>query len=274
MPSQLMQTAVFVDAGYIYAQGSALIAGSRQPRTLIRLDIPRLLAALRDEADRVEPRARLLRIYWYDGLPRGGAMSRDQRVIAESDDVKCRFGTINSQGEQKGVDALVIADLIELSRSHAISDALVLSGDEDLRAGIVLAQTAGVRAHLLSLGPPADSVSPDLQAEVDTRAAWDVADVSRWLEVAQLDAEIEQAVAGDWLARAIGERLATIDYRDAIEIHDYALDNRNTLPGPFDRPSLAIAGRYAGRELSADEKRLFRGALLGAVREKVLAGPV
>ena len=56
-------------------------------------------------------------------------------------------------GQQKGVDSLIIMDLIELARNHAISEAVLLSGDEDLRVGVQLAQSFGVRVHLLGVEP-------------------------------------------------------------------------------------------------------------------------
>lgn len=34
----MFQIAVFVDAGYLYAQGSTLLAGQKQPRNQIALD--------------------------------------------------------------------------------------------------------------------------------------------------------------------------------------------------------------------------------------------
>jgi hypothetical protein len=38
-------------------------------------------------------------------------------------DVKVRLGFVNSVGEQKGVDWLIVTDMIALARNRAISDA-------------------------------------------------------------------------------------------------------------------------------------------------------
>ena len=46
-------------------------------------------------------------------------------------------------GRQKGVDSLIVTDLIELARNHAISDAVLLAGDEELRIGVQIAQSLG-----------------------------------------------------------------------------------------------------------------------------------
>ncbi len=52
----------------------------------------------------------------------------EQQSIADADDVKLRLGIISPSGQQKGVDSLIVTDLVELARNHAISDADVLSG--------------------------------------------------------------------------------------------------------------------------------------------------
>jgi NYN domain len=124
----LDRIAVFVDAGYLFAQGSVLLTGSKKPRLACILEeaaaIERLRATARQQAAGVP----LLRIYWYDGVtPRG--MTPQQESIANRADVKLRLGFVNSQGEQKGVDSLIVTDLIDLARNQAMSDALVMSGD-------------------------------------------------------------------------------------------------------------------------------------------------
>ena len=68
----MSQVAVFVDAGYFFAQGSAALTGSKKERRHATLDQQGLLAALRFVAHEKSGLERLLRIYWYDGLPRGG----------------------------------------------------------------------------------------------------------------------------------------------------------------------------------------------------------
>ena len=109
----------------------------------------------------VAPGVRLLRTYWYDGLPRANRPTPDQNEISDAADNKLRLGMVNSQGEQKGVDSLIVTDLIELARNRAISDALILSGDEDIRIGVQVAQTYGIRIHLLGIRPARGSQSAD-----------------------------------------------------------------------------------------------------------------
>jgi uncharacterized LabA/DUF88 family protein len=270
----MFQIAAFVDAGYLYAQGSALLAGSKKPRHLVRLNVPGMLADLRAEAKAVEPNARLLRIYWYDGLIRGGALTLDQRAVAESEDVKCRFGTVNSRGEQKGVDSLIVTDLIELARGQAISDALIMSGDEDIRVGVQVAQSFGIRVHLLGIQPARGSQSPDLVAEADTLHEWASNSVETWMTVVEpgpRSAEPEPVLlAGDeaWIARIVQSRMEPLDDSAARNIYEYAQANRNQLPADFDRPSLASARESLNRDLTPDERKSFRAKLLEALRER------
>ncbi len=272
----MLQTAVFVDAGYLYAQGSALVAGSKQPRRLIRLNVPPLIASLLNTASAVEPNARLLRIYWYDGLTRGGSLNLDQRAVAEAENVKCRFGTINSRGEQKGVDSLIVTDLIELSRTHAISDALIIAGDEDLRVGVQVAQSFGIRVHLLGIQPSRGSQSPDLIAEADTTREWDLAQVGTWMTVLpEQPVEVPPAnilvdAEDQWMDTIVAQRIVGLSQADAQAISDYVDENRSQLPADFDRPSLAMARDGLGRELTNDERRNFRVRLREAVKQRAV----
>ena len=81
------------------------------------------------------------------------------------------------------MDSLIVTDLIDLARNKAITDALVVAGDEDLRIGVQIAQTFGVQIHLLGIKPARGSQSLDLIQESDTHHEWDESVVSRFLTV-------------------------------------------------------------------------------------------
>jgi hypothetical protein len=173
------RTAVFVDAGYVFAQGSVLLIGTKQGREFFSLNIPGMVSALNQiVSDRTG--VPLLRIYWYDAM-RVGRPSPEQMVLADTQDIKIRLGQVNSAGEQKGVDALIITDLAELARNQAISDAVLVSGDEDLRVGVVLAQQFGVRVHLIGIHPGRGNQSRSLLQEADTATEWDLATIRTFL---------------------------------------------------------------------------------------------
>src|SRR5690606_12452403 len=77
----------------------------------------------------------------------------DQRVIAALPMVKVRLGNLNAQGQQKGVDAQIRSDLEALARNHAVTDAILLAGDEDMVSAVEAAQAYGVRMHLWGVEP-------------------------------------------------------------------------------------------------------------------------
>jgi uncharacterized LabA/DUF88 family protein len=98
-----------------------------------------------------------------------GAESAAQHLTpAHLQDVKVRLGFVNSVGEQKGVDSPIVTDMIALARNRAISDAVLVSGDEDLRVGVQQAQEFGVRVHLIGIKPSRGSQSLFLLQEADT----------------------------------------------------------------------------------------------------------
>jgi uncharacterized LabA/DUF88 family protein len=142
--------AVFVDAGYLYAASGALLleASSRREYRVAAEKLIRALAAHADE----QLRGELLRMYWFDAAPRRQP-TVDQRVIANLPLVKLRLGNLNAQGQQKGVDAQLRADLEALARHRAITDAVLLAGDEDMLPAVEAAQRYGVRVHLWGVEP-------------------------------------------------------------------------------------------------------------------------
>jgi hypothetical protein len=92
-------------------------------------------------------------VYWYDAA-RDRVPTIDQRVIAQMPWVKLRLGNLNARGQQKGVDAQIRADMEALARHRAITDAILVAGDEDMVPAVEAAQAFGVRIHLWGVEPP------------------------------------------------------------------------------------------------------------------------
>jgi hypothetical protein len=92
-------------------------------------------------------------VYWYDAA-RDRVPTIDQRVIAQMPWVKLRLGNLNARGQQKGVDAQIRADMEALARHRAITDAVLIAGDEDMVPAVEAAQAYGVRVHLWGIEPP------------------------------------------------------------------------------------------------------------------------
>ena len=147
----LARYAIMVDVGYIYAAAGELLfsAGSRRE---YRVDADKLIQALTRHADD-QIRGELLRVYWYDAA-RDRVPTIDQRVIAQMAWVKLRLGNLNARGQQKGVDAQIRADMEALARHRAITDAVLVAGDEDMVPAVEAAQAFGVRVHLWGIEPP------------------------------------------------------------------------------------------------------------------------
>lgn len=262
------RVAVFVDAGYLFAQGSVALLGSKCPRELLALDAVSAIARLRDFATACTG-IPLLRIYWYDGA-RGSTLAADHARLADAPDVKLRLGILNVAGQQKGVDAMIVTDLIELARNRAIADAVLLSGDEDVRIGVQIAQSYGIRVHLLGIVPARGSQSPSLMREADTTAEWDATAVASFLSVRQdqqppsspqpsslagpstLDPVLTGAVDAFW------SDLDTVN-RGVVRGHVSAA--ASGLPAEVDRRLLPRCRDAIGRDLDAGEKRQVRNRL-------------
>jgi uncharacterized LabA/DUF88 family protein len=147
----LARYAVMVDVGYIYAAAGELLFGTSSRRDY-RVDAVGLIQAITKHTDELL-RGELLRVYWYDAA-RDRVPTIDQRVVAQMAWVKLRLGNLNARGQQKGVDANIRADMEALARHRAITDAVLIAGDEDMVPAVEAAQAYGVRVHLWGVEPP------------------------------------------------------------------------------------------------------------------------
>ncbi|HEH8419025.1 NYN domain-containing protein [Pseudomonas aeruginosa] len=177
---------IFVDAGYLFAQGSLAISGNVQKRLNLSINEQAVITQLTQTADELSGGIPLLRIYWYDAIGSKGP-TLEQKRLANSNNVKVRMGTLNGSGEQKGVDSMIVIDMIELARNHAITDAVLVSGDEDVRVGVQFAQSYGVRVHLIGIAAATgkNNQSPSLVQEADTQVNWNQDVIQSFLTIRQ-----------------------------------------------------------------------------------------
>jgi uncharacterized LabA/DUF88 family protein len=278
----LDRIAVFIDAGYLFAQGSVALTGSKKPRTSISLDAPSIIAELKSLALRKAERCSLLRIYWYDGAVSGGHLSAEQARLAQLDDVKVRLGFINTAGQQKGVDSLIVTDIIELARQKAICDALLLSGDEDVRVGVQIAQNYGVRVHLVGIHPSRRSQSVQLIHEADRVHEWSAEVVQRFMSINEVTAVVEQLVGKDErgaqpvstgdlegiLKRVADVFVAELRPEEIESVFAYWNAGERGVPVDLDRGLLRSGRAALSRDLDRDEVRLIRGRFRSCVSER------
>ncbi|WP_419950888.1 NYN domain-containing protein [Candidatus Palauibacter sp.] len=143
--------AIFVDAGYLLAAAGDLCFGTSRRGDLI-LHPEKATLFLRTRCDGHAKQVHL-RTYWYDAAP-DAVPTDDQLLIGGQQGVKLRLGRLTKHG-QKGVDSRIVRDLIVLSRNGAVRTAYLMSGDEDVREGVVEAQEFGVSVILLGIEPRA-----------------------------------------------------------------------------------------------------------------------
>ena len=164
---------VMVDAGYLLRQAVEVISKRQSDRRgdLRVVDPTALVGMLIGKAQEVLALSgkELLRVYWYDGVMPNG-LTPQQKALIEVDDLQFRAGTVNSAKQQKGVDSLIMTDLIELTSHHAICDAVLVTGDSDLAVGIELAQKRGVRIAVLGVEDVAAGVVHHQSYEITSRA--------------------------------------------------------------------------------------------------------
>ncbi|MGN9788072.1 NYN domain-containing protein [Nonomuraea sp. ZG12] len=156
--------ALFVDAGYLLADGAMAVHGTRH-RESVSWDYPgllQLLSGLSGERTGLP----LLRCYWYEATVEG-RRTPEHDVLADIPGLKLRLSRIRP-GRREGVDAQVHRDLMTLARNNAICDAVVVSGDEDLAQVVCDAQDLGIRVTVVHIAADASwAVSRTLRQESD-----------------------------------------------------------------------------------------------------------
>ena len=136
--------ALFVDAGYVLADGAMAVHGTRH-RESVSWNYPALLQFLSTVA-RDRSGLPLLRCYWYEATVEG-RRSPEHETLADLPGVKLRLGRMRP-GRREGVDSEIHRDLITLARNGAVRDALVVSAEEELAQVIAEVQDLGVRVAL------------------------------------------------------------------------------------------------------------------------------
>lgn len=273
--------ALLVDAGYFFAAGAEATLGSGVPRREIRLvDPERAVRELHHQAAALCGDVELLRVYWYDAMP-GPSLSLEQSELALQSGLKLRLGVLNNVGQQKGVDSLVVTDLIDLARNRAVVDAVLLSGDEDLRVGVQIAQSYGLRVHLLGAGNTTQNVSRSLRMEADSFSAIDDEWFVRTFErvpdpraengIAHEPSVFLEAVDGESLLAAADrvsrELLSDLDAR-GIEQIVAVFKLGQSVPLEYDRRLIGATARLMGGiRFSPSEMREIREVFVAVVHQ-------
>ncbi|MEU6713682.1 NYN domain-containing protein [Nonomuraea sp. NPDC046802] len=156
--------ALFVDAGYLLADGAMAVHGTRH-REAVAWDYPGLLQ-LMSNLSRERTGLPLLRCYWYEATVEG-RRTPEHDALADIPGLKLRLSRIRP-GRREGVDAQVHRDLMTLARNNAICDAVVVSGDEDLAQVVCDAQDLGIRVSVIHIAADGGwAVSRSLRQECD-----------------------------------------------------------------------------------------------------------
>ena len=156
--------ALFVDAGYLLADGAMAVHGTRHRET-VSWDFGGLLQLLGNLA-RERTGMPLLRCYWYEATVEG-RRTPEHDALADLPGLKLRLGRIRP-GRREGVDAEIHRDLMTLARNSALADAVVVSGDEDLAQVVADAQDLGVRVTIVHVAVDGNwTISRVLRQECD-----------------------------------------------------------------------------------------------------------
>ena len=156
--------ALFVDAGYVLADGAMAVHGTRQ-RSSVSWDYAGLVKLLTG-LSRDRTGLPVLRCYWYEATVEGRRTS-EHNALADLPGVKLRLGRMRP-GRREGVEAEMHRDLTTLARNRAVSDAVIVSAEEDLAEVVAEVQDLGLRVIIVHITADGRwTVSQPLRQECD-----------------------------------------------------------------------------------------------------------
>ncbi len=156
--------ALFVDAGYVLADGAMAVHGTRH-RESVSWDYAGLLQFMGSIARERTGRP-LLRCYWYEATVEGRRTS-EHDSLADLPGLKLRLGRTRP-GRREGVESEIRRDLTTLARNNAISDALLVSAEEDLAQVVADVQDLGIRVTIVHITVGGNwTISRSLRQECD-----------------------------------------------------------------------------------------------------------
>jgi len=156
--------ALFVDAGYVLADGAMAVHGSRRRESVV-WDYPGMLRLFANLA-RDRTGLPVLRCYWYEATP-GGDRTSQHDALADLPGLKLRLGKIRP-GRREGVETSIHRDLTTLARNTAITDAVIVCAEEDLAQVVAEVQDLGIRVLLMHIAADGGrAISAALRQECD-----------------------------------------------------------------------------------------------------------
>jgi hypothetical protein len=156
--------ALFVDAGYVLSDGAMAVHGTRH-RESVSWDYSGLLQFLSSIA-RDRTGLPLLRCYWYEATVEG-RRTAEHDALADLPGLKLRLVRMRP-GRREGVESEIHRDLATLARNGAVSDALVISAEEDLAQVVADVQDLGVRVTIVHITVDGNwTISRSLRQECD-----------------------------------------------------------------------------------------------------------
>lgn len=178
-PERMLRATAFVDAGYLRELGARV--HHRSPSDLF-IDGVRLREWLRELVDPF----RFLRGYVYDARfepdhPRARAQAEQLEDLADTAQIRLRLGILRDRPkkgglEQKGVDTLLVLDMLQMAQQNAYDIAVLVTGDADFAEAADTVQRLGRQVSVPAL-EELHGLSKELRQIADFVPIFDLQDV-------------------------------------------------------------------------------------------------
>ena len=198
----MSRCALFVDAGYVMADGAMAVHGTRRPESVSwdHAGLIKLLAGVATDRTGLP----VLRSYWYEAAA-DGRRTPEQDAVAETPGLKLRLSSARP-GRREGVDVMLARDLSTLAKNGAITEAVIASSDEGLAEVVAEVQELGLRVLVLNIAPDGGgwTVPTSLRQESDDIVEISAAHLRPFVELVRGTGQPDAAASGGQRPEAYG----------------------------------------------------------------------
>jgi NYN domain len=246
--------ALFVDASYVLADGAMAVHGTRRGES-VSWDYEGLLQLLSSLA-RERSGLPLLRCYWYETSADGRRLA-EHDALADLPGIKFRLAKVRP-GRREGVETEIHRDLTTLARNNAISDALVVSAEEDLAQVVADVQDLGMRVTLVHIAVDGNwTISRALRQEADDLIEIGGEHLRPYVELIAGAEPVLEEPDGVLAVRSNGHLAGVGAYQPASANHAPPAIYTAPVVAEYQRPALQLP-RPSAREATAREARESR----------------
>lgn len=199
--------------------------------------------------------SRLIRSVWFDAADHV-PNTPFHLAIEQASRCDLKLGVVRNN-KQSRTDAMIIQCMATLAHNHACDEIVLLSGDADLLAGIMIAKDFGIQTTVCGVSPLAKHVARELASEADRCTEIPEASIEKFMTNRTQPEPVSDT---DPMYMSIVERVFGMGTRD--EIQEMAATGQ--VPRRLDRELILALSHAQGMKMVPNDAKIMARRMMEA----------